>query len=173
MLGIYENFPENYHGIIRFRHQAPARRLQGIILQSLQKLGQEGDPVFSTLPSVSNCKVDLDFGVADGRIFDYLSEETLDASLKTVSKDALPMLDFICIVRYYKRDAEVYRPLKFDYLLLRFAFYGGSVDFQIFHERGTRRLSIEDVSTIIISKIDKGLVENGLPEVTVEYARTL
>jgi len=174
LLGRFENFPEIYHGIVQLRHQSPSKKLQEIILQALHNLTREDGFVFPSIQAVSDCKVNFDFGIADGATFNYLKGEMLNASLETVLKDALPVLDFICVVRYYRKDGRgCYKPLKFDYYLLRFLFHDENVDFQIFHERGTRRLSIEDLSTTIINMVDEGLSENGLPKITVEYARTL
>jgi len=173
LLGRFENFPEIYHGIVQLRHQSPSKKLQEIILQALHNLSREEELDLSSIHAVSNCKVNLDFGIADGGTFNYLDKEILSASLETVSRQALPMLDFLCIARYYKRDGAGHRPLKFDYYLLRFLFYDGNLDFQIFHERGIRRLSTEDLSTVIIDRVEKELLENGLQKITVEYARTL
>jgi len=174
LLGRYENFPEMYHGVIRFHHQTSEKKLQEFIIKALHDLGQEGGFDFPTIHAVSDCEVEFDFGIADGAIFNYLDRETLTTSVKTISEYALPVLDFLGVVRYYKKGStRDRRPLKFDYYFLRFLFHDGSVDFQIFHERGTRRLSMEDLSAIIIKRVDRELSEVGLPKVTVEETRTL
>lgn len=174
MLGRYENFPEMYHGIIRFRYQVPTKKLQEIVLHVLYELNNEGKGFnLPSIHAVSDCKVNFDFGIADGMTFSYLEKETLTACSEIVQKDELPVLDFICIVRYYKKDGRDRRPLKFDYYLLRFLFYDETVEFQIFHERGTRRLSIEDLLKIIFNRFEKELTENELPKITVEHMRTL
>jgi len=173
LLGVYENFPESYHGIIQFHHRTSVKRFQEIILRALHKLSREEDLNLKFIPDVSNCKVNLDFGVADGTAFNYLNPEVLDASLKTVLSAMLSTLDFICVVRYYQRDGEGYRPLKFDYYLLRFLFHDMGVDLQVFHERGTRRLSIEDLSAVIMERFDGELLKRKMPKISVDYTRTL
>ena len=174
MFGRYENFPEIYHGVVRFHHQTSLKKLQEVIIKALHSLGQDRRLEFPLVHAVSDCKVEFDFGIADGAIFNYLDKEMLTTSLKTVLKYTLPVLDFIGVVRYYgngrKRNR---RPLKFDYHFLRFLFYNESAEFQIFHERGTRRLSIEDLSAVIMARIDKELSQNGLPRMAVEDKRTL
>jgi len=172
LLGKFENFPETYHGLVRFRHQISPRKLQEALIKALHDLSREA-AYLSTIHAVSDCRVEFDFGIADGLIFNYLDCEMLSTALGTVSKHEVPILDFLGVVRYYKKGSgKKLRPLKFDYYLFRFLSYDESVDFQIFHERGTRRLPIEDLSSIIIRRVNKGLVEEGLPKISVEQTGT-
>lgn len=174
MLGTFENFPENFHGILRFHHRGPLKKLQVNLLQALHSLSREEGLDLSSIHAVSDCRVNFDFGIAEGATFNYLSRDMLSALIEAISKRALPVLDFLCVARYYRKDGRgSYRPLKFDYYLLRFLFYDKNVDFQIFHERGTRRLSIEDLSKVIISRVDQELSEDGVESTTVEDVRML
>lgn len=168
MFGRFENFPNTYHGAVQLLYQFSSQKLQLAILEALHNLILEEKPAFPSVPAVSGCKVNFDFGIAEGATFSYLDEEILNDSLKIVSQGALPVLDFFCVVRYYRRSGRgVYRPLKFDYYLLRFLFYEGGVDLQVLHERGTRRLSIEDLHIIVVNRVGRVLSERGLPEIAV------
>ena len=129
---------------------------------------------FSSVRSVSNCRVLFDFGIADGLTFNYLDEEMLKLSVDAVSKEAVSTLDFICIVRYYKTiSRRRYKPLRFDYYIMRFRFYDGGGSIQIYHEKGTRRLPIDDLIGLIIRRVNRELVGSKQPKITVEHKRTL
>jgi len=95
--------------------------------------------------------------VAEGITFNYLDEEELKRFQKTITKEALPTLDFFCVVRYHALKEGRHVPLKFDYHLLRFVFQRNSVEMQISHERGTRRVSLEDLANFIIGQISEEL----------------
>lgn len=175
LLGRYENFPEIRHGIVRFLHNIQTRELQRSIIKALHELTlRRRSFKLSSVPSVSNCKVLFDFGIADSLTFNYLDEEVMKLSLEAVSREALSTLDFICIVRYYRRiSTRRYKPLRFDYYIIRFGFYDGRGDIQVYHEKGTRRLPIDDLITLIIRRVNRELVGSKHPKITVEHKRTL
>ena len=63
------------------------------------------------------------------------------------------------VARYYvSRDGRD-RPLRFDYYMLRFLFGHGSVELRVFHEKGTRRLSIEDLVDLLYKGLSKRIGE--------------
>jgi hypothetical protein len=46
-------------------------------------------------------------------------------------------------------------PLKFDYYMIRFAFSKNTMEMRVFHERGPRYISPEDITTFIVNQINK------------------
>ena len=171
MFGEYDGFPEIRHRVVQFLYRVSKVRLQESVIKTLYRLNERRRGFrFSSIPSVLGCKVLFDFGIADGLTFNYLNEETVKLSLEIVSKRSLPTLDFLCIVRYYKRiGRRKYRPLRFDYYILRFQFYNGSGDIQIYHEKGIRRISIEDLIEFIIQKINEELARDKQPKILLKY----
>jgi len=173
LLGHYENFPEVIHSVARFTHRISLRKLQQAILYTLYKLNQETHR-FSDIASLpSKCEVSFEFGVAEGTTFNYLDKEEVDRFQETIVKQPPPILDVFCVVRYHVVDKEKRVPLKFDYHLVRFMFYKNSVELKICHERGTQRLSLEDLITFIIKRIDEELFQRQLKPLTLKYLRTL
>ena len=169
MLGRYENFPDMRHSIVHFLHQIPTRELQRIIIKALHRLNMRRRGYkFSSVKSVLNCNVRFDLGIADGLTFSYLDEEVVKLSLDYVSRAAHSTLDFICIVRYYKKiGRRRYRPLRFDYYMIRFKFLeeGGSIE--VYHEKGTRRFPIDDLVALIIRRANTELAGSKRPKITV------
>ena len=158
LLGHYENFPTVIHNVSRFTHQSTEKKLQKTILHVFHRLNQEKYDLNALSPFFSaKCEVSFEFGAAEGVVFNYLDEEELKRFQESITKEALPTLDFFCVVRYHALKEGRRVPLKFDYYLLRFVFQGNGVEMQISHERGTRRVSLEDLSNFIIEQINKEL----------------
>lgn len=173
LLGHYENFPEVIHGVARLTHRISVRKLQEAILCTLYQLNQE-IPRFSDIASLpSKCQVSFEFGVAEGTTFNYLDKEEVGRFQETIAKESLPIFDVFCVVRYHVVNKEKRVPLKFDYYLMRFTFYKNSVELQICHERGTQRLSLEDLIAFIIKRVNEELSQRRLKPLTRKYLRTL
>jgi len=174
LLGYYENFPETIHGVARFTHQISTKMLQQAILSTLHQLNRETRGLSAITPiSPSKCEVSFEFGMAEGTTFSYLDKEELDRFQKRIVKKALPILDVLCVVRYHVIDEGKRLPLKFDYHLLRLIFHKNRVEWQISHERGTQRVSLEDLITFITKRIDEMLSQMQLKPLTLKYLRTL
>lgn len=156
-LGVYVNFPDKCHYAVRFEIKAPTRDVQEALLNTLHRLN--GRKVIGDLVIFigSNVNVILEFGVANGLIFDYLNEDTFKILLKAVGKRDLRILDFFCVVRYYVLRGKSRRALRFDYYLLRFLFHDGGIEAQVFHERGMQRISAEDLLSLIMDNVFKHL----------------
>jgi len=169
LLGRYENFPEMRHAIVRFTNQIPTTELQQILIKVLHRLNttQRGLK-FSSVKSVQNCNVRFDLGIADGLAFNYLDQEVMKLSLDSVSKAAHSILDVICIVRYYKKiGGRRYRPLRFDYYMMRFRFSEEGGNIGVYHEKGPRRFQIDDLVALIVRRVNKELAGSKRPKITV------
>jgi hypothetical protein len=73
--------------------------------------------------------------------------------LKIIQKKPFQVMDFFCALRYYKMQNEKKTPLRFDYYMIRFIFNKDSITIQIFHERGPRYISPEDIANFVVNKI--------------------
>lgn len=147
------------HNVAQFAHQSPTTELQLGILHTLHQLNQETRNLNAlSPPSTSKCEVSFEFGVAEGLTFNYLDEEELKRFQKRITEEASPpTLDFFCVLRYHILKEGKRVRLRFDYHLLRFVFHGKMVEMQIFHERGTRRVSLEDLTDFIVGQIREEL----------------
>jgi len=158
LLGRYENFPEIVHSVARFTHQSTEKKLQQAILRALHRLNQATHNLNAISPfSTPGCKVSFEFGVAEGLTFNYLDREELERLQKSIKKETPPTLDFFSVVRYHILKEGRLVPLRFDYHLLRFAFHRNNVEVQVSHERGIRRVPLEDLTNFIIGQIREKL----------------
>lgn len=156
MLGFYENFPKNIHTIAHFEVSASRKRLQQTLTQTLHKLNGEAFSLEDVAsPSVPQCTVIFEFGIAEANNFNYLDKEETNRILKITNKKPFQVMDFFCATRYYKTQNKKKAPLKFDYYMLRFMFDKKSTEIQVFHERGPRHVAPEDVANFIANKINE------------------
>jgi hypothetical protein len=108
------------------------------------------------VPSIPQCTVILEFGIAETNNFNYLDNEEIAKVLKAIRKKSLQTMDFFCAVRYYKKTQdEKKKPLKFDYYMLRFLFNKRTVEILVFHEKGPRYVSPEDIIAFLANKINE------------------
>jgi hypothetical protein len=156
MLGVYENFPANIHRIEAFETPLSSKRLQRRLIQVLHDINCRN---FSfeevTYPTVPDCTIIFEAGLAEAKNFSYIDEEETKKVLNALRKTTFQMMDFFCAVRYYKGTAEKKTPLKFDYYLMRVVFGKNSVEFQVFHERGPRYISPEDLVVFLVNEVNK------------------
>ncbi len=156
MLGRYENFPENVHGVAFFEYQDSAKEVQKAILCTFHCLNQETFDLGAVTPYLKqNCEVGFEFGVADGVDFNFLDQKELDRCLKSVDETEVETLDFFFSVCYHRvRDGSKRLPLRFDYYVLRFLFQEGGLELRIRHERGTQRVPLDDLTDFLVKQIN-------------------
>ena len=157
MLGLYENFPQNIHRTETFTSTLSRRKLQQKIAQVFQEVNRK---TFSFEevgnPTVPNCTVIFEFGIADTGDFCYLNEEEAQKLQTALAAEPLQMMDWFCAIRYYKNTKSKKSPLKFDYYMLRMGFgEKGAVEVLVFHERGPRYISPEDLVAFIECKVNQ------------------
>ncbi len=156
MLGYYESFPENIHGIARFATSISKKRLQQALTKILHKANNETFNLEDvTHPSIPHCKVIFEFGIAEANNFNYIDSEEANKMRKSIRKKPFQIMDFLCAIRYYKTKDRKKTPLKFDYYMLRFTFNKKSTEIQVFHERGPRHMAPEDTTNFIVNRINK------------------
>ena len=155
MLGFYDNFPVNIHRIESFTTSLSSRKLQQRLITAFREINSRH---FSfeeiAYPTVPGCTIIFEAGLAEAKNFTFIDEEETKKVLNALSKASFHTMDFFCAVRYYKGAEENKTPLKFDYYLLRFVFGKNSVETQVFHERGPRYISPEDLVTFLVTKVN-------------------
>lgn len=175
LLGRYDNFPTNIHGIARFTCPTSTRILQKTITRTLRTLNKQTIELKKlTKASPTNCIVNFEFGVADADTFSFLDEEELKKIEKALEKQAFPILDVFCAARYHILEAsEKRKSLKFDYNMLRFTFYGKDMELFVYHERGIQRIPAEDLILFLENQINQQLIEKHQEKLTLKHIHAL
>jgi hypothetical protein len=156
MLGLYESFPETVHGTACFAATISNKRLQQALLETLQKLNTNSFSLEAIAdPSIRQCAVNFEFGIAETNGFNYLSDEETKRALKTINKKPFQNIDFFCAIRYHKTQNEKKTPLRFDYYMLRFGFEEHAIEMLVAHERGPRYMSPEDIINLVTNKVNE------------------
>jgi hypothetical protein len=155
MLGLYNNFPRSVHKVVGFATSISERTLQTALVEAFHKLNKG---TFSleevAIPSVPQCTLIFEFGVAEGDDFNYLDDEERDRLLKAIRKKPFSTMDFLCVIRYYKVRNETRTPLRFDYYMFRFIFRKKIGRMRVFHEKGLMYVSPKDLPWFIVDKIN-------------------
>jgi len=161
MLGRYDNFPTQIHGIARFIYPSSIQTLQQTMVQVFHELNKQTvDMKTFTEASPANCTVNFEFGVADADTFSFLDEDELKKLRKALKRQHFQVFDFYCATRYHITDASGKpKSLKFDYNMLRFAFYKKQIQLFVCHERGINRVPLEDLVLFLKNQINKRLAD--------------
>ena len=156
MLGYFDNFPVNIHRTEKFTFALSNRALQQKLVQVFREINTKtfsfDEIVQSTLPDST---VIFEMGLAEGNSFNYIDKKETKKVCSALRKDVLRMIDLFCAIRYYKGNVEKKTPLRFDYYMIRMAFSGNTVEIQVFHERGPRYLSPEDITLFLVNETNK------------------
>ena len=154
MLGKFENFPIFVHKTKTFKIDSPLISVQKKIIKSLYNLNGRELPssrIFSGMGG--GFSIIFEIGVADGANFNYLDETELDRYLNYLKNESFRVLDFFLVNRYYTTDDEKRRkPLKFDYQMMRLEFSNDKLIIKIYHERGPRRIQLEELIDFFASQ---------------------
>jgi hypothetical protein len=104
-------------------------------------------------PTIPECKLIFEFGLADAEDFNYIDEEEVKKVRNLLEKEHLRTMDFFCAIRYYKGEKK--SALKFDYYLLRTVYDRDILEIQVFHKKGPRYISPEDLTLFIFNKTNE------------------
>ncbi|MCW4031225.1 MAG: hypothetical protein NWE80_02555 [Candidatus Bathyarchaeota archaeon] len=156
MLTRYKNFPENVHCIALVQYKNTPNRLQQVILRTFHCLNQEDFDLSALNPYLKkNFRISFEVGVADGVDFRFLDQKELGQCLKLLKEKEVKILDFFFVVRYHLvRDNGKRVPLRFDYHIIRLLFQEGNLEMRIRHERGTQRVSLDDLTKFLVRQIN-------------------
>lgn len=175
MLGTYENFPGTIHGATHLAHATSIKKVQQALVTTLSQLNQNGcnlETITGSLVEAPRCEVNFEVGVGEETWFTFLDESEAERLDREISRKALPLLDFLCILQYHLvRDSGKRSPLRFDYFLLRFAFAKNLTELLVTHERGTRRVHVEDLMRFLTGRVEKRLEEDRLVDTSIRGRR--
>ncbi len=154
-LGYYAAFPENIHYLANYQSFVSNRALQQRILKFIEGINRK-ELIFEqiSIPTIPDGIVIFEFGLAEDAGFNYLSMEETQRAIDTVEAEHIDTLDFFCSIRYYKDNGAKRIALKFDYFMLRTVFAKGTMEMRVFHERGPRYLSPEDLTSFIVRNVN-------------------
>jgi hypothetical protein len=156
MLGFYEGFPATVHKIMHFGALISNRTLQQMLIESLHALTNQAFSLeMVTDPSIPECQAVFEFGIAEADGFDYLDDDETAIATRAINKKPLQTMDLFCVVRYYKLGSKKKISLRFDYNMIRFTFNKGLMAAYVFHERGPRYTSPEDIIKVIVNKVNE------------------
>ncbi|MGD8545511.1 MAG: hypothetical protein PVH12_04985 [Candidatus Bathyarchaeota archaeon] len=166
MLGCYDNFPINVHQIATFNTYISKSKLQQGLTRLIYRLNKEKLRLEDVAHlSIPQCTVVFEFGIAESKCFNYLDKEEIGRILKIAKKKPFRVMDFFCALRYYKKQNGEKRTLKFDYYMLRFTFQNNLTGIQVFHEKGPRHVSPEELVNLIGNKIGQMFTVNLNPPI--------
>jgi hypothetical protein len=169
LLGCYNNFPENIHGICLLQSHNRTKILQQVILCTFHRLNNETFGLGVLTPYLKqSCEVGFEFGVANGTDFNFLEQNELSTCLIGIEKAEMDVLDFFCVVRYHLIKDHKRIPLKFDYHILRFVFREDNIELQVRHERGTRRITLNELIDFVVKQINVELFQRMLTPLHLE-----
>ena len=165
MIGLYDNFPENIHRIANFTSSVSAKKLQENLVHVLHEMNCRAFS-FDDFghQALRECTINFEAGRAESKSFSYIDEEEKKKLQEALKKKPFRIMDFFFAVRYYKIRAGKKTPLKFDYYLLRCAFGENSLELRVFHERGPRYMSPEDIVSFIVNRINEASTRRILKE---------
>jgi hypothetical protein len=172
MLGKYENFPLNIHFLETFTSQLNTKQLQQKLVLTLKEMNRKPFCFEEiAIPTIPDCEIIFEFGIAEGDGFNFLDEEETQKMLSILKLEQSGSLDFFCVIRYYKICAEKKTALKFDYYMLKTCFAAKKIEFQVFHKQGPRYIAPEDLVNIITDKINKTSVKRVLKKIEPENSQ--
>jgi len=167
MLGKYENFPLILHFLKKFSTTANSKQLQQKLVQTLKNLNRKTCYFEEiSIPTIPNSEIIFEFGIAEKENFIFLDEQETNRVLNIIRGKAV--IDFFCVIRYYKYGVEKKTALKFDYYLFRTKFAAKEIEFQIFHKQGLRYITPEELVTMIVNKINSTVTKKILHE-SIEF----
>jgi saccharopine dehydrogenase-like NADP-dependent oxidoreductase len=153
MLGKYEKFPLTIHFLKKFSSTANIKQLQQSLVQTLKEINRKTCYFEEiSIPTIPNSEIIFEFGIAEEENFNFLDEQETSRVLNML--EGKSPLDFFCVARYYKYNAEKKTALKFDYYMFRTNFAAKEIEFQVFHKQGPRYIAPEDLVIMIIDKIN-------------------
>ena len=133
-----------------------SRQIQQQLIQVLFEVNKEEFSFEETAnPTIPGCRIIFEFGLADADGFNYIDGEEVEKALSLLANEPRDVLDFFCAVRYYRGEGENKRPLKFDYYLVRTIYNRNIFEIQIYHKKGLRYVSPEDLTLFIVKKVNQ------------------
>jgi hypothetical protein len=155
MLGFYTNFPQNIHKAETFSTSISTKKLEQVLVETLYRLNSETLSLEEVAaPSIPDCKVIFEVGVAEGNDFNYLDSEERERLLSALNKKLFQVMDFLCVIRYNRMQEKRKMRTRFDYYMLRLMFGENLTEIQVSHERGIRHTSPDDIVKLVLNRVN-------------------
>ena len=171
-LGTFTNFPSIVHGIGEAFHNDQIYKIQHTTITALKELNNHKEPYPLSISSKNGIymgTLGYEIGVADDFFFNYLDDETVQRLCKLLNpRRNYRLLDFLIIVTYHYTQQEKIIALNFDYFHLRFIFNKKKIEGRIFHNKGTRRMPVNEMLNRIFDQIRKNMRQSSLGSLTVK-----
>jgi len=171
MEGVYEGFPTILHGIAILSCKVSPQNLQRILICLFYKINRGEEALETSMLKSQGIQLMFDVGIAESLAFNFIDEEEKDRWLSLIKTRFFEVLDFLCIARYYISEERKNKPLKFDYYMLRFIFRSEEIEIRVHHEKGPRRLPIEDLINLLSERINQELTRKGGEPLRIESLR--
>lgn len=167
-LGFYKAFPENIHHLDTYKSLVTIRQLQQKLIAFLGNINRK-EWTFEqiSIPTIPSGLVIFELGLAEDAGFNYLSTQEVSRVLDFVNQEQVYTLDFFCSIRYYRVNGGTRVALKFDYYMFRTIFSKGILEIRVFHERGPRYLSPEDIASFIVKGVNTESIKTVLRQITL------
>ena len=176
-LGIFTNFPTIVHGIGEAVHNDPLYKIQQATIMGLKELNNYREPYPLSISGKSGTymgTLGFEVGIADDIYFNYLDDETVQKLYKLLNpKRNYHLLDFLIIVTYHYTQQKKSIALNFDYFHFRLIFNKRRIECRVFHNKGIRRMPINELINRIFDRIRKSMIQSSLGILTVRRTKTL
>lgn len=154
-IGFFDGFPAGAHVNADYPVSVSTKRLQQAIANTFRKLNDQTYPIAEIGgPSIPDCTVAFEIGIAEERDFSYLDDEESERVLKSIGAGPLEVMDFLCILRYCRMLGDAKKSLKSDHYMLRLRFADSLLGLQLYHERGVRHVSPEEFVVFVCKSIN-------------------
>lgn len=157
MIALYEHFPElSVHERVNFTSILSNKKFQERLMQIFLTLNQKTF-TFEEIdnPTIPNTTIIFEVGLADGNSFTFIDKDEVKKVLSILRKETFNLMDFLCAIRYYRDYTSHKKPLRFDYYLTRFNFGEKIIEFLVFHERGPRYFTPQDIVEFLKDRINE------------------
>ena len=139
-----------------FTSTVASQQLQQKLIQTLFEINKkEFSFEEAGHPTIPECGIIFEFGLAETDCFNYIDEEEVKKAMDLLANHSLENMDFFCVIRYYRGRGEKKRALKFDYYLLRTVYNESIFEIQVYHKKGLRYVSPEDLTAFIFNKLNQ------------------
>jgi len=154
----FSHFPEMAHGRATLSYDNSLLTIQRAILRALGKLNCRRVKTLVSIADIAGSfegEMSFEVGVAERDSFNYLDDEEEEKALHMLdSIGPCSTIDFFMIVRYEVRDGRRHS-IRSDSYAIRFTFLEHHVDIEIFHEKGIRRLALDELIMILAESIER------------------
>ena len=166
-LGVFDNFPPNVQFVQSFTSTIQSQQLQQKLIQTFYEINnKEFSFEEAGHPTIPECEIIFEFGLADADCFNFIDEEEVKKAIDLLANQLLENMDFFCVIRYYRGEGEKRRALKFDYYVFRTVYNRSIFEIQVYHKKGLRYVSPEDLTMFIFNKVNEACKRKVLKQQT-------